>query len=152
MGRPVDEETQHYIRIRRTQLARLRELDNQAAAYGKYSTPPHIEMERTSLREELGMVETAIKTPARAEIVEQLGPSGRFLVNHEQNREIKQSIAALAVQIDTFITQSMDWRAGITGTLMQYRQWFLLLAITILFVVVIVVAYIAYSIGRGWLP
>lgn len=152
MGRPVDEETQHYIRVRKTKLARLHELDIQAAAYGKYNTPPHIEMERTSLREELGMVESAIKTPARPEIAEELGASGRFLVYHEQNREIKQSIAALAVQVETFITQSADWRDGITRTLMQYRQWFLLIAITVVFVVVIVVAFVAFAIGRGWLP
>ena len=150
--RPVDEETKHHIRIRKTKLARLRVLDLQAATYGEFNVPPHIEMERTSLRDELGMVEMAIKAPARPEIVEELGPSGRFLVNTEQNREIKQSIAALAVQIDEFIKQSLDWRATITGTLMQHRQWFLLLAITIFFIVVIVVAFVAFAIGRGWLP
>jgi len=148
----VDDETRHYIAVRKVQLARLHELDLQAAAYGKYNTPPHIEMERTSLREELGMVEMAIKTPARARIAEELGSSGQFLVNTEQNREIKQSIAALAVQIETFVAQSMDWRDGITRTLMQYRQWFLLIAITVVFVVVIVVAFVAFAIGRGWLP
>jgi hypothetical protein len=109
-------------------------------------------MERTSLREELGIVEMAIKTPARAQIAEELGSSGRFLVNTEQNREIRQSIAAVAVQIEEFVKQSLDWRATITGTLMQHRQWFLLIAITIVFIMVVTVAFIAFEIGRGAIP
>lgn len=140
--RQVDEETRRYIDIRRVKLRRLHELDRQAAAYGEFNVPPHIQMERTSLQDELGMVETAINAPARAEIGDQLGASGRFLVYHQQNREIKQSIAALAVRLEEFITQSLDWR-------MKHRQWLLVISIAVLFILVITVAFIAYEIGRS---
>ncbi len=140
----MDEETARYVAIRKVKLARLHELDVQAAAYGKYNTPPQIEMERTSLRDELGMVETAINAPARAEVSEELGVSGRFLVYHQQNREIKQSIAALATQLDEFIEHSRDWR-------MKHGQWLLLISITVVFVLIIVVAFVAYTIGQGGL-
>lgn len=138
----MDEDTRHYITLRKTKLKRLRELDIQAAAYGEYSVPPHIQMERTSLQDELGMVESAINAPARAEVGDELGERGRFLVYHQQNREIRQSIAAVAVQLEEFIKQSLEWR-------MKISQWVLLITITVFIIILIVVAYVAYEIGRG---
>lgn len=141
----MDEETRHYARVLKAKQDRLFVLDEQAAAYGKYNVPPHIEMERTSLRDELGMVEMAIQAPARAKIGDELGPAGRFLVSHQQYLEVKQSIAAVAVSLEEFIKQSLDWR-------MKISQFVLLIAITVGFIVVIVVAYVAYSIGKGGFP
>jgi len=138
----VDEETQRFIAIRKIKVDRLYELDRQAAAYGEFNVPPHIQMERVSLRDELGMMDQAIQAPARAEIGDELGPSGRFLVYHQQNREIKQSIAALAVQFDQFMKKSDEWR-------MRHRQWLLIIGVIVVIILVAVVALVTYIFARG---
>lgn len=138
----MDEETQRFIQIRKIKAARLFELDKQAAAFGEYSVPPQIEMERVSLRDELGMMESAIQAPARAEIGDELGAAGRFLVYHQQNREIKQSIAALAVQFEQFVTASLEWRT-------MHRNWILLIGLVVIFILVAVVALVTYLITKG---
>lgn len=138
----MDEETERFVAIRKIKLARLYELDKQAAAMGSYSAPPHIEMERSSLREELGMMDAAIASPARAEVGDELGVSGRFLVYHQQNREIKQSIAALAVQLETFITVSLEWRT-------MHRNWILLIGVVVILILVVVVALITALVVGG---
>lgn len=131
----MDEETARFVEIRKIKLARLYELDKQAAAFGEYSVPPHVEMERGSLREELGMMEAAINSPARAEVGDELGAAGRFLVYHQQNREIKQSIAALAVDLHQSIAQSLEWRA-------MQRNWNIVIAIVVILIFAIVVALV----------
>ncbi len=131
----MDEETQHYIRVLKSKQARLRILDEQAAAMGAYNVPPHVEMERQSLMDELGMIEIAIQAPARAEVTEQLGPAGRFLVNHQQYREVKQSIAALSVKNE-------NWRA-------MQRLWMLIIAIIALLILIGVVILATFVITRG---
>lgn len=138
----VDEETQRFIAIRKIKQQRLHELDKQAAALGEYAVPPHIEMERTSLREELGMVEVAIQSPARSEIGDELGASGRFLVYHQQNRDIKQSIAALATELQDFVGESKDWRT-------MHRQWLIIITIVVVLILVAIVGYVAYQAGQG---
>lgn len=137
----MDEETAHFIELRKAKRERLMVLDKQAARYG-IDTPPHIELERISLRDELGMVETAIKTPARPDISEELGSGGRFLVYYQQNREIKQSIAAVAVQLEAFIAQSLEWRS-------MHRQWLLIIGVVVVFILVAVVAIVSYLFARG---
>lgn len=139
----MDEETQHYIRVRKSKQARLRILDEQAATYG-IAVPPHIEMERGSLRDELSMVEIAIQSPARAGVTDELGPAGRFLVNHQQNREIKQSIAAVAVQLETFVAQSLEWRT-------MHRQWLLIIGVVVVIILIVVVALVTYLATKGTL-
>ena len=138
----MDEETARYISIRKVKLKRLHELDLQAAAYGEYNVPPQVQMERSSLRDELGMVETAINAPARAEVSEELGAAGRFLVYHQQNREIKQSIAALAIDLEDFVTQSQDWRS-------MHRQWLFIIGVAVVIILVIIVGVVAFEVGRG---
>lgn len=140
----MDEETQQFIQVRKIKLERLRVLDQQAAAYGPYATPPHIEMERTTLREELGMVEQAIQSPARASIGDELGASGRFLVYVQQNREIKQSIAALAVDLERFVTASEEWRS-------MHRQILIVIGIAVILIVIAVASIITYILTRGGL-
>jgi len=110
-------------------------LDIQAAALGKYNVPPQIEMERQSLMEELGMLELAIQAPARSEVGDELGPGGRFLVYYQQNREIKQSIAALAVE-------SREGRA-------VQRNWILLIGLVVILILVAVVALVTYLLTKG---
>jgi hypothetical protein len=138
----VDEETARFISIRKVKLKRLHELDLQAAAMGEYNTPPHVEMERSSLRSELGMVEDAIAAPAGPEISEELGPSGRFKVYHQQNVEIRRSIAALAIDLERFVQQSQDWRS-------MHRQWLFIIGIAVVIILLIIVGVVAYVIGHG---
>jgi len=138
----VDEETTRYAQVLKIKQARLHELDKQAAAFGAIYTPPHIEMERVSLREELGMVETAIQSPARAEVTEELGPAGRFLVNYERGREIKQSIAAVLVKLETFVQSSEGWRA-------LHRSFIIIIGIAVIVVALSVVVMATYLITRG---
>lgn len=140
----MDDETQRFIAIRKVKIERLYLLDKQAAAYGEYNIPPHVEMERGSLRDELGMMESAIAAPARSAVGDELGPSGRFLVYHQQNREIKQSIAALAVQLETFVAESEDWRA-------MHRQWLLIIGVVVVLILVAVVAIVTAIAMRGGL-
>jgi hypothetical protein len=137
----VDNETKHYADVIRAKQDRLNLLDVQAAKYG-IDVPPHIEMERGSLRDELSMVETAIASPARAEISDELGARGRFVVNHQQNREIKQSIAAIAVKLDAFIEQSEAWRD-------VNRQVLLIIGIAVLLILIAVVAMATYLLTKG---
>lgn len=138
----MDDETRHLIEVRKAKIQRLRVLEEQSATFGPLYTPPHIEMERGSLREELGMVETAIKSPARAEVSEELGASGRFQVNYQQNREIRQSIAALAVQLETFIESSEIWR-------IMHRNWIAIIGLLVILILLVVVVMVTYLITKG---
>lgn len=141
-GRTVDEETQRYIAILKIKQARLFELDKQAAGLGPYGVPPQIEMERSSLRDELEMMETAIQSPARAEIGDELGPSGRFIVNHQQTREIKQSLAAMVVKLDRFITDSLEWRS-------MHRQVVLIIGVAVVLLAIAFAVVVTYVLTKG---
>lgn len=137
----MDVETQRYAEIIKAKQARLFVLDKQAATYG-IDVPPHIEMERGSLRDELSMVETAIASPARSEVGDELGAAGRFIVNHQQNREIKQSIAAVAVKLDRFIEQSESWRN-------MHRQLILIIGIAVIAILVVLAIVVTFLVTRG---
>lgn len=137
----MDTETIRYAEIVRAKQDRLHLLDIQAAKYG-IAVPPHIEMERGSLQDELRMMETAIASPARAEIGDELGPAGRFIVNHQQNREIKQSIAVVMVKLDRFIEQSESWRS-------MHRQLILIIGVAVIAVLVALAIIVTYLVTRG---
>lgn len=139
----MDEETRRYAAIIKAKQDRLYHLDMQAATYG-VDVSPQIEMERSSLQEELGMMEIAVQSPARAVVGDELGPRGRFVVNIEQNREIKQSIAALAVQLETFIADSREWRT-------MHRNWLLIIGLAVVVILVVAVALVTYILTRGGL-
>lgn len=119
----------------RTKRARLNELEVQAAAMGQYNVPPQIAMEIGSLKEELGMFETAIESPIRAGVGDELGPRGRFVVNYQQNQDIKRSLAALAVQ-------SQEWRE-------MQRNWIILIGLVVILILVAVVALVTYLLTKG---
>ena len=145
----MDDEIQRLIEIRRIKLDRLYELDKKAAMYGELDVPPHIQMQRTDLRAELGKmqlelgaVETALQAPVTSSVGDELGTAGRFLVYYQQNREIKQSIAKLAVDLDGFISESKVWR-------MHHRQWLLIIGVAVVIILVIIVAFVAYAAGQG---
>lgn len=139
----MDDETRRYAEIIKAKQDRLHFLDKQAAIYG-VDTSPQIEMERSSLQEELGMMEIALGSPARAVVGDELGPRGRFVVNVEQNREIKQSIAAVAVQLETFIKASLEWRT-------MHRNWILIIGLAVVIILVIIVAAVSFFVGKGGL-
>lgn len=131
----MDEETLRYAEIIKLKQRFLHELDKQAAMLGDLNVPPHIEMQRQTLMAELGMMETALDSPARAVVGDELGPRGRFVVNYQQNREIKQSIAALAVQ-------SEKWRE-------MQRNWILLIGLVVILILIAVVALVTYLFTKG---
>jgi hypothetical protein len=130
----VDEETIRYAELIRIKQRHLHELDKQAATFGA-ETPPHIEMQRQTLMEELGMMEVALESPASARASDELGLRGRFAVNYQQNREIKQTIAALKVAIE--------------ARLDMHRNWFLLIGVAVLLILVAVVALVTYLLTKG---
>lgn len=140
----MDDETERFIAIRKIKLRRLHELDRQAAAMGEYNAPAHIEMERGSLRDELGMMDQAIAAPARSKVGDELGPAGRFLVYHQQNRETKQTIAAMSVELSMFIADSLEWRA-------MHRNWVLIISMTVILLLAVVVAGVTYVVTIGGL-
>ncbi len=137
----LDEETSRYAAILKIKQARLFELDKQAAVYG-IGVPPHIEMERVSLRDELAMVESAIRSPARAETADQLGPAGRYKANRQDQIETKELIAAVLNKLDSFIEQSNAWRN-------VNRQVLLIIGIVVIIILVAVVAISTYLVTKG---
>jgi nitrate/nitrite-specific signal transduction histidine kinase len=139
----VDQETRRYAEIIRAKQDRLHVLDLQAAQYG-IGVPPHIAMERVSLEAELRAVEITLDSPIRAGLGDELGPRGRFVVNHEQNREIKQSIAAIAVKLDRFIDESENWRT-------MHRNLILLIGLVMIVILIVVVVITTYLFARGGL-
>lgn len=98
----MDAETQRYAAIIKIKQARLHELDKQAAALGKYGTPPQIEMERQTLREEVGMFEVALESPASATATDELGARGRFAVGYQQNRKALERLDLLIRVLEMF--------------------------------------------------
>jgi hypothetical protein len=137
----VDEETKRYAAILKIKQARLFELDKQAATFG-ILVPPHIEMERVSLRDELEMLESAIRSPARTAIADELGPAGRFKASRAEQIETKQLIAAVLNKLDGFIDQSEAWRE-------VNRQVLLIIGVTLIIILVAVVAMATYLLTTG---
>jgi hypothetical protein len=129
----VDEETQRYAKILKIKTDRLHKIEEQIAALGEYNAPPHLAMERDSLMDELGMFEIAIQSPARAQATDELGPAGRFLVTHQQYRDVKQTLAVLSVDLEKFIKASQEWRT-------MHRNWILLIGVVAILTFAIVVA------------
>lgn len=137
----MDTETVRYAEIIRAKQDRLHVLDIQAAKYG-IDVPPHIAMERVSLEAELRTVEATLDSPIRAELGDELGPRGRFVVNHQQNTEIKQSIAAVSVKLDRFIDASETWRT-------MHRNWIILIGIVVIIILVALAVLITYVLTTG---
>jgi hypothetical protein len=138
----MDEETIHYARVYKAKRARLNVLEEQIAAIGEYNVSPHVAMERNSLTEELAMFEVAIESPARADVSDELGPRGRFVVNYQQNQDIKKNIAALAVQFEQFVATSLEWRT-------MHRNWIVIIGLVVILILVAVVALVTYLITKG---
>lgn len=137
----MDEETQRYAAILKIKQSRLFELDKQAAIFG-IAVPPHIEMERVSLRDELAMVESAIRSPARAETADELGPAGRYKVTRQDNQDIKQSIAAVLNKLDDFIDDTKAWRT-------MNRTVLLIISIVVIVILLAVAVLTTYVLTRG---
>lgn len=97
----MDDETRRYASIIKTKQARLYHLNMQAAAMGQ-ETPPHIEMERQTLTEEVGMFETALSSPASAEAADELGPRGRYAVTYQQNRRAEARLDLIVRALEMF--------------------------------------------------
>lgn len=128
----MDEEARRYAAIIKAKQDRLFQLNRQAAQMGM-DTPPHIEMERQTLQEEVGMFEVALESPASASASDELGPRGRFAVNYQQNRRAEQRLDLLIRVLEMF------------------GRLFILVGIGLLIILVIVVAGITYVVTKGGL-
>lgn len=130
----MDEETLRYAEIIKIKYRVLHELDKQAAAMG-LDTPPHIEMQRQTLMEELGMMKVALQSPASGKVSDELGARGRFTVNYQQNQDIKQSIAAILVLIETrFAVQ---------------RNWIILVGLIVILILIAFTVFVTYLATKG---
>jgi CHASE3 domain sensor protein len=138
----VDEETRRYAEIIKAKQARLHQLDKQAATMG-LDTPPHIEMERQTLQEELDAMIVALESPITGSISDDLGPRGRFVVNYQQNQQIKQGMGALNVKIET-LAKTVE--AGFA----MHRNWILLIGMVVILIFAIVVALVTAIVVGGW--
>lgn len=126
-------EEQRLVERRDIKRRRLHELEKQADYYGERDVPPHIEMERVQLSYELGIVETALNSPARAGIGDELGPAARFTVGLESSRRLESAVSLLGRRLDDFIDDSKAWRN-------MHRQVLLIIGIAVIVILVIVVA------------
>jgi hypothetical protein len=146
---PVDEETQRYIRIRKDKQAQLGILEEQAAKFGDMYVPPYLKMQIGALQDELSMVESAIKSPARSIVSDELGPAGRFAVNHQEGREVKQMIAALAIDLETAGAQSLDWRRRMEDRMRRLGSWNIVITILVVLILVAGAIFVTYVLTKG---
>jgi len=145
----MDEETRRYIRIRKDKQAELSILEEQAAKFGDLYVPPHIKMQIGALKDELSMVESAIKSPARSAVSDELGPAGRFAVSHQDNREVKQMIAALAVDIEKAAVQSREWRDHLGERMRRLSLWSVVITILVVVIIVTIAIIVTYLLTKG---
>ena len=173
----VDEETLRYAAILRDKQQELRILEEQASKFGEMYVPPHIKMRIGSLQDELSMLETAIRSPARAIVSEELGAAGRFAVNHQQNvdieeqgreikesvkesqaqiqrvqrgiQESKQSIATVLAKLDTFVGQSEEWRKQNREWQSMHRQLIVIIGFTVIAILIAVAILGTVLVMRG---
>lgn len=137
-------EEQRLVERRDIKRRRLHELEKQADFYGERDVPPHIEMERVQLDYELGVIETALNSPARAGIGDELGPAARFTVGLEGNRRLEAKVSFIGRRLDEFIDDSKAFRD-------MNRQVLLIIGIVVIIILVVVVAIIT-AIVVGGLP
>ncbi len=147
----MDDETRRYIRIRKDKQTELGILEEQAAKFGELYVPPHIKMQIGAIQDELSMVESAIKSPARSVVSDELGPAGRFAVSHQDNRESKQMIAALAVDIEQLGLKSRDWYDRVEERMRRLGQWNIVITILIVLILVAGAIFVTYVLTRGGL-
>jgi hypothetical protein len=145
----VDEETRRYIAIRKDKQEELGILEEQAARFGDLYVPPHIKMQIGALRDELSMVESAIKSPARSAVSDELGPAGRFAVNHQDTREVKKMIAALAVDLEKAAVQSREWRNHLEARMNRLGSWGIVITILVVAILVAGAIFVTYVLTKG---
>ena len=145
----MDEETRRYIRIRKDKQSELGILEEQAAKFGDLYVPPYLKMQIGALQDELSIVESAIKSPARAALSDELGPAGRFAANHQDSRETKQMIAALAVDLENAGKQSMVDRARMEERMRRFGQWGIVITILVVLILVAGSIFVTYVLTKG---
>jgi len=146
-------EADHLADLWKIKLKRLRELDKQAAMLGDAATPTHIQVERTELRAEMGLIDSIASLPIRPGIGDELGPNGRFLAyqaeakkSNEEARRANDGIAALGEQVAEFKDDVRRWQRAISGRMTALTIG--VAAVALVLVVVISVA-ITVLIMRG---
>lgn len=74
---PVVQQQTHMGALIAAHTDRLMKLQIQAAAYGN-ETPPHVLIDIERIERELAQLKAAAATPVSDELVEELGPTGRY--------------------------------------------------------------------------
>lgn len=137
----MDDETQRWAELRELKRRRLHELDKLAALHGA-NTPAEVAIERAALRQELGMVEAAIISPARPEIGDELGERGRFLYYGAELKRANDAITALGEHFAAFVEDSQEWRA-------MHRQWIILIGIVVVITLLGMAIVATYVFSHG---
>ena len=145
----MDDETRRYVQIRKDRQQELAILEEQAAKFGDMYVPPYLKMRIGAIQDELSIVESAIKSPARAAISDELGPAGRFAANHQDSREVKQMIAALAVDLEQAGKQSQDYRDGMDGRMRRLGLWNIVNTILVVLILVAGAIFVTYVLTKG---
>jgi hypothetical protein len=137
----MDDETQRLIQIRNAKLERLRLLEIQQARQGN-DAPPHLVVEIEGLRRALGIVDAAVSSPLTPDVVDALGPSGRYMATDTRLNAIERSIARWSAQWELFIEDSMRWRQ-------LHWLWLVIITVAIIFALLILVAVVTYILTKG---
>jgi hypothetical protein len=120
---------------------------------GDAHTPPHIQVERAQLRAELGIVESVIGwSRARPSIGDELGPNGRFLAymaeSKRGNTEAHRA-SAEARRANDGIAMLGERLDGVLDELKMHRQFFLLIGIVVVVILVAGAVIVTYVLTRG---
>ncbi len=137
----MDDETQRLLAIRTTQMRRLRLLELRQAQEGS-AIDPSIVIEIEGLRRALGLVEAAVSSPLMPDVVEALGPSGRYMATDTRLSHIERSIARWSAQLELFIEDSMQWRK-------VHWQWLVIITVALVLVLLLVAVVATYVLTKG---
>lgn len=137
----MDDATHRLLEIRAAKLARLRLLELRQAREGD-GTDPAVIIEIEGLRRGLGQLDAAVASPLTADVVEELGQSGRYMATDTRLSHIERNIARLGAQLELFIEDTVNWRS-------EHRQWLIIITIVVVFVLMALVAIVSHLLTKG---
>lgn len=104
------EEIERIASLCQAQRQRLRVVETQIAQFGEKWAPAHLLVERAETREAIARYETVLGSSLPAEVGDDLGDSGRFILYLEELRAVRQSIALYGRQLGDFIEETTGYR------------------------------------------
>lgn len=120
---------------------RLRVLDRQIAQFGEKWAPAHLITESAEIREAISKYETVLGSPLSAEVGDELGDGGRFILYVEELRAVKDSVALYGYQLGEFIQSTNDYRAAHEKVHGHDRRWQIAAAVGVFLI-------LAFVLGR----